>query len=113
MQLKILEKGKRGKLLIEGILTVDRAEELRKALLDALNKVNHVKFDLEKVTSIDLSCLQLLCSAHRTASLMNKEFSQSGSSSEAFKKTVTSAGLPRSIGCTETMAKGCLWIYGK
>lgn len=113
MQFKIQEKGKRGMLFMEGDLTIDRAEELKNTLLDALDKVSDVHFNIEKVTSMDLSCLQLLCSAHRTASLMNKEFSQSGGSSEAFKKTVTSAGYPRSIGCTETMAKGCLWIYGK
>jgi anti-anti-sigma regulatory factor len=113
MRFKVQEKGKRGVLFMEGDLTVTRAEELKNALLDALKRVQHVHFNLEKATAVDLSCLQLLCSAHRTAALMNKEFSQSGGNSEAFIKTVTSAGYPRSIGCTEIMAKGCLWIHGK
>ena len=113
MQFNVQEQGERGVIVLEGDLTVERAGELRKTLLDAFNSVKQVSFDLEKVTSVDLSCLQLLCSAHRTASLMGKELLQIGDSSGRLKETVKSAGYPRSIGCTEDMAKGCLWIHGK
>lgn len=113
MQFNVQEQGELGVLVLEGDLTVEHAGELRKALLDAFNSVRQVSFDLERVVSMDLSCLQLLCSAHRTASLTGKELLQIGDSSPGLKETVKSAGYPRSTGCTEDMAKGCLWIHGK
>jgi anti-anti-sigma factor len=110
MQFNVQEQGERGVLVLEGDLNVEHAGELKKTLLDALNSVRQVSFDVEKLTSLDLSCLQLLCSAHRTASLMGKELIQTGNSPVELEETIKSAGYPRTIGCTEDMANDCLWI---
>ncbi|MDF1553625.1 MAG: STAS domain-containing protein [Deferrisomatales bacterium] len=87
--------------------TVWQAPEIRAALLDRLAAQGALELDLGAVTEVDLLGLQLLCSAHRTASARGQEFRVSRWSA-AFEPVIESAGLPRHQGCRD----GCLWIRG-
>ncbi|MCR4321812.1 MAG: STAS domain-containing protein [Candidatus Brocadiaceae bacterium] len=85
------QPGAVGALALEGELTISRAGELRAALINALDKVSHLQLNFGKVTDIDLSCLQLICSAHKTAAGMKKRLTVTGNS-ETFKKAMEEAG---------------------
>jgi anti-anti-sigma factor len=109
MKFNVQEPGEAGVLKLDGDLTVERADELKEALLEAIRSVNKVFYNVEGVTSVDLACLQLLCSAHRTAASMNKEFAEQGSRPEVFEEVIESAGFARHMGCTEQTRQNCLW----
>ena len=80
-----------GVLTLEGDQTIQYSNELRTALLKSFDSVHHVLLDVERVASLDISCLQLICSAHKTAAGMEKRLTVTGNS-ETFKKTMEEAG---------------------
>jgi len=90
---------------IGGELTISYAGQLREIFLQALSESKMIKLNLEQVTEVDLSCLQLLCSAHRTAVSIGKNFIRSGECPESLKSAAERAGFLRNKGCVE----GCFW----
>jgi anti-anti-sigma regulatory factor len=99
-------------VVLEGDLTVGRVLELKELLLGALGAGDRVVVDVERAGSVDLSCLQLLCAAHRMAMRMNKQLALGGKYSETFKRTVREAGCGRSQGCHGDPLRECLWVGG-
>lgn len=88
---KVEKEGAVGILTLEGDQTIQYSNELRTALLKSFDSVHHVVLDVERVTSLDLSCLQLICSAHKTAAGMKKRLTVTGNP-EIFKKAMEEAG---------------------
>lgn len=109
---KIEKPGEVGVLILEESLTIQCADELKKELMRSLDSVDHVMMNLEKVTDVDLSCIQLLSSAHQTAMRSNKLLTITGISSEPFKKAVEYLGFSRHTGCKFDCNKSCLWLEG-
>jgi anti-anti-sigma regulatory factor len=107
-------KKTRGKnvLNLEGELTIIHSSEIRDLLLKAINKSKHVELNLDSVTDTDLSFLQLLCSAHRTAMKLNKSFSIKGGYPEILNETAVDAGFPLQKGCKLDCDNSCLWLEG-
>ncbi len=101
--------GKEGKLVLDGNLTLERAEELRMLLIKALIDADLVSVDFATVTDIDLSCLQLLCSAHRSAARMSKRLVFSGEWPDVFRQAVNESGFARFSGCRLDRDHSCLW----
>jgi len=99
-------------LRLKGSLTIERAHELKQTLLEALRSNERIVLELEGVTEIDLSCLQLLCSAHRTSLRLDRQLTLHGERSEALRMAVRDAGFPRILGCHENPDRGCLWTGG-
>ncbi len=100
-------------LALEGEMAIERAEQLKTSLIDALASAHRVAIDLEQVTKVGLSCLQLLCSAHQTALSQDKILTFQGQVPEVFRSTVDEAGYSRRIGCTHDQQNNCLWINGE
>lgn len=107
MNFVIEEEGTVGVLTVEGDVTIMRANELKTALMNSLDKVNHVLLNFEKATAVDLTCLQLLYSAHMTSSRMNKCLTFEGCS-EHFKRTMADAGISNANGCIFVCENKCL-----
>lgn len=101
-----------GRLFLKGALTIEHAGELRQMLIDAFKKTDSVKLNLEDVTEVDLSCLQLLCSAHRTSLDLNKQLLLDGGQPESFQQAIRDAGFTRPVGCRRDPHQSCLWIGG-
>ncbi len=104
------QSGKRGTITLDGELTVHRAEELRMLLIRAIIDADRVHVEFGPVTDADLSCLQLLCSAHRSAGRMQKDVSLSSAWPEPFKRVVDEAGYGRLSGCRLDVNHTCLWV---
>jgi anti-anti-sigma regulatory factor len=96
-------------LTLEGELTLPHAEELRGVLMKALLDADAVSIAIGNVQDMDLSTLQLLCSAHRCALRLKKQIAFSGDLSEAFREAVEAAGYARITGCKLDSENSCLW----
>ncbi len=96
-------------LTLGGELTIEQAVEIKKALLTALGSTDYLILDFEKVIEADLTCLQLLCSAHRMSVRLNKRLILSGKRSEAFRNLCKTAGFQRHTGCIHDTQESCLW----
>ena len=104
------EENNRGTLTLDGDLTLSQAEELRMLLIKAIINVDQVLLDFGATRDIDLSCLQLLCSAHRSAIRMKKTVAFSGAWTESFRKAVHQAGYARTVGCSHDCSGSCIWM---
>lgn len=99
-------------LKVEGNWTIERAQEMRQRLIKALAEEDRITLELEEMREADLTCLQLLCSAHRTSLKWDKHFALGEEKPEALIKAVREAGFVRTLGCHKDPHKGCLWIEG-
>lgn len=98
-----------GRLMLKGELTIQHAPRLKEVLLDALDRTTRLSVVLEGIKEIDLACLQVLCSAHRTAIESAKDISIAGSWPEAFRKVVVESGYERGGSCRSPESVSCLW----
>lgn len=103
------KKKKDGTVVVEGALTVGRIAEVRDELINALKTSEKVALDLQAVTEIDLSALQLFCSAHKTAINTKKYFELIDSSTGVAKNTAGLNGFLRPQGCSIDKENTCLW----
>jgi ABC-type transporter Mla MlaB component len=108
MEFKIEQVGK-GILILDDPLTIHRAGEIRNILAGSLEQVDQLAIAFADVKEVDLSCLQLLCSAHRTSrQLMKNLFLKDPP--EALHKAAEDAGYFQRVGCTPDSHNRCLWI---
>jgi len=95
-------------LLISGPMTIEDAAHLKSALVDALASSLLIEVDLSAAEAIDLSCLQVLCSAHRAAVQDGKKLFLR-SNADTLIICLEDAGFPRHSGCLQKEAEPCLW----
>lgn len=107
-----IEEDQAGSLLVraEGELTVQHAAEFRTCLLDALGRAQSIRVDLQAIEDMDLTCLQLLCSAHKTALSAGRELSLDYDGSDLLERSIGRGGFFRSRGCALDQNDCCLWI---
>jgi ABC-type transporter Mla MlaB component len=104
---------KAGSLIVDGVLTVQQASDFKDTLMKALNEVDRLEINLNKVTEVDLTCLQLLCATHRACIKTNKTLEISHQQTETLKKAVKDAGYERHRGCKDIGDNNqCLWQSG-
>lgn len=96
-------------LVVEGDLTIRHANELKAILMKSLNGLDLLALNFEKATEVDLSCLQLLCSAHRTAVRSGRRLILTRDRSEALKRAIEDAGYSRQRGCVLDRDSSCFW----
>ena len=109
----LTDNGESMVLALEGEMVIERAEQLKTSLCDALEAAHSIAINLEKVTKVGLPCLQLLCSAHQTALSHDKILSFQGGVPDAFRSAVEEAGYSHRIGCSDDRENSCLWINGE
>lgn len=100
--------GETGILAVSDALTIESAAELKTAITDALAAATHLGIDMTRVTTIDLCCLQLFCSAHRAALKEGKTLSIL-SGGEGFLESIRETGYLRHEGCLSNSVHDCLW----
>ncbi len=96
-------------LELAGKLTIPRASELAASIGQMLAEEEHAAvLDLAGVTAADVSFLQILCAAHRSALRDGKSFSVASPSQELLR-TVRTAGFERKQPCSQCAGDTCLW----
>ena len=97
-------------LKLEGSWTIERANELKRVLLEILNSCERMIIDLEGLADLDLSTMQLFCSVHRASLRDGKQLALNEQKSQRLKQMVREAGFVRTLGCHKDPNKKCLWI---
>ena len=82
-------------LHIDGNLTIDQSCSFKDTLLEAFESTNHLIIDLEKVSAIDISSLQLLCAAARSITQAGKKISIKGEIPDIIKKALADVSIDR------------------
>ncbi len=107
-----IKSGNDGEALIEGVLKVENAMEIKAKLLDMISKEDQVIITIGEASEADLSFLQIICSAHRTAVRVNKSFMVGPRRPAAFVRSYEEAGFIREKGCVFGADGNCIWLPG-
>lgn len=91
-----------------GDLTIRRIAELKGEVLEALRH-GDVLICIDAEAQFDLSFLQLLCAAHRTAQREGKSLQLHPDLPASFGELLKSAGFFRHVGCSEDKDDSCIW----
>lgn len=103
-----------GTLRLDGDLTIERAAELLDVCRRALEACDRIAVEFDEVCAVDLSCLQLLCSAHRTAVAQDKQFFFAGKRPAFLSEVGGVAGFIRKQKCQMNPDRqDCLWLGGQ
>lgn len=97
-------------LKVSGDMSMSHAEEVKSALLQVIETNLKVLVDLEKVTKIDLTAIQLLCAAHRYATRKNRTFAFALPPKGNVRDALIAAGYSRHVGCIHDEQGSCIWL---
>ncbi|QWV96002.1 STAS domain-containing protein [Geomonas nitrogeniifigens] len=100
-------------LKVSGGVTICEARDFREALLAALEAAPEVRVDVSALTGIDLTGLQLLCSAHQSAVRRGKSLHVFDGGNATFREAANGAGFQRHTGCPQDRACSCIWVGGE
>lgn len=105
---------RKGKAYIRprGNLSITEAAELKSALAHSIDNMESIEINLDDIESIDLACLQLLCSAHRTAANKGKTMAIKQPPPSLFSEAQKIAGFRYGKPCRLVSTNDCLWVGG-
>jgi anti-anti-sigma factor len=113
MECTFKKSNNKGVVSFNGDMTVQHAAEIRDVLIKALEETDEVLLDFEQVGTVDLSALQLMCSAHRTAVVLKKTLAYAGVPPDTYRNAIEEAGYLRATGCKLDSTKSCIWAAKK
>jgi ABC-type transporter Mla MlaB component len=95
-------------LHITGSMTIEDAASLKTIIAGTLTDSALIEVDLSVADATDLSCLQVLCSAHRAAVHAGKKLVVR-MVTDSLITCLEDAGFPRQSGCLQREGELCLW----
>ena len=100
----------RKEVVLSGSLSLSSAADNRKQLLQALDEADTVQLILQEVEDVDLSLVQIICAAHRSAIQRDKLLELQNDLPDIFTQIIEDAGLHSHIGCTSDKRGCCIWL---
>jgi anti-anti-sigma regulatory factor len=98
-------------LVLKGALVIQRVTEVREELQKALEEADILMVNLMETSEMDLSCLQLLCSAHRAAIALKKTLIRVGG--PEIRGIFAGVDVTGARDCSLACDQGCVWVGGK
>jgi len=93
-------------------LTIENAADFMLLLREGLDESPFVSLALEEGVEIDITGLQLICSACRTAVARDKTFSSHGPLPQSLEKVIVASGAQRNAVCKHNLNLNCIWFGG-
>ena len=106
MRISQKKEGNSRVVKVAGSLTVANSSALKKAVLENLRKGNRLELVFDDVTDVDLSFLQIIVAALKTAEKGDREFTLRTPVPEAVVKSVRLSGLLNHEKCSKP---NCVW----
>ena len=113
MNLKTKKTGNTTTVKIEGPLTIEHAIELKTFISNIYANPEDIVMDLDDVTEIDLSCIQLICSANLSFEKSRKQLIRKSVLPEEITHVLYEAGYKRDPRYHGTSCKKCFWNDGE
>ena len=93
-------------------LTIENAAAFMLLLREGLEESQFVSLEFEDGVEVDITGLQLICSACRTAVACDKTFASHGPLPLALEKIIAASGAQRSAVCKHNLNLNCIWFGG-
>jgi len=95
-----------------GRLTIENAAEFSLIVREALEASSNVALEFEPEVEIDITGVQILCSACKSAAQSGKTISYHGPQPQALADIITSSGAERHAVCKHNNDSTCIWFGG-
>ena len=100
-------------ILIGGTLSIETSGELHRALSDALDESQQVSVNLRALEGIDMTSMQIMCSACKSAAKMGRGYDYNSDFMPAcLVSFISSIGGPQKLPCRHKENKPCIWFGG-
>lgn len=93
-------------------LTIENVGEFARLVREGLQASQQVSVEFEPEIDIDITGIQVLCSACKTAAASGKTFSYSGPRSQALAEAIQACGAERHAVCKQNNNSTCTWFGG-
>lgn len=93
-------------------LTIENAADFSRILSEALEASKNVALEFEPTLEIDITGVQILCSACKSAARSGKTFSYHGPRPQALTDIIVSSGAGRNAACKHNNGSTCIWFGG-
>lgn len=97
---------------LSGSLTIETSRELHRVLSEALNDSQRIELDLQRLDAIDLTALQIICSACKSASNLKRSLACSSGIPAPLASLGKSLGGPGGLPCIQNNNDPCIWFGG-
>ena len=104
------KKVEAGALVFSGDLTLPTATEVKKNVMKVLASSTVVQVSFKEVSDVDLSFVQIICAAHRSAVTDGKKIEFPVKWPEAFINLTKESGLDGHVGCSNDDHILCPWL---
>jgi anti-anti-sigma regulatory factor len=93
-------------------LTIENAADFLRIVKDALEASPTVSIEFEPDVEIDITGVQILCSACKSAAGSGKKFTYRGPQPQAMADIIVSSGAERHTVCKHNNNTNCIWFGG-
>ena len=93
-------------------LTIENAAEFARLVREALEASKNVSVEFEPAVEIDITGMQILCSACKTAAAAGNTFSYHGLQPDALAVLISASGAERRTVCKHNNDSTCIWFGG-
>lgn len=93
-------------------LTIENAADFARILREALEASNNVSIELEPTVEIDITGVQILCSACKSAATGGRSFSCKGPRPQGLADMIAVSGAERNALCKHNDNSSCIWFGG-
>lgn len=95
------------------LLTIETAADFARRIGAALAVSQKVTVDFAAEVAMDVTALQILCSACKTATAEGKTFTQQGAGTESLRQLLVAAGAQCQGSCKHINSNPCIWFGGE
>jgi ABC-type transporter Mla MlaB component len=100
-------------IVLGGVLSIENCSELHKVLAESLDESQQVGLNLRALESIDMTCMQVICSGCKTAAKMGRGYDcEPDTMPGCMVSTGSSVGGPQGLPCSQNENKPCIWYGG-
>jgi ABC-type transporter Mla MlaB component len=92
---------------------IEDAPELHQLLADTLTDADRVVLNIQQMGSLDITTMQVICSACKTAAMRSKLLQVAGTLPECLNTLSTSVGAKRASMCNQNNNQACIWFSGE
>lgn len=93
-------------------LTIETAAEFSRIIREALEASNTVTVEFDQAVEFDITGVQVLCSACKTAARSGKNFSYHGLQPRSMTEVIAASGAERHAACKHNNTTTCSWFGG-
>jgi anti-anti-sigma regulatory factor len=93
-------------------LTIETSAEFSRIIVEALEASKNVEIEFDPAVEFDITGVQILCSACKSAAQSGKTFTYRGPHPPALADIIASSGAERSAACKHNNKSTCIWFGG-